>query len=222
MSLRITRGVTSLSHLPKRVRVIALVFLGLMAVLTMLSESGTMAAIGVSASPLKRADIASADQATDDVAINQDAVSAKNEVAGEDNGKTAKIITCPRCRLNSLPLVKKFVYDHAKLFEPGLKVDFIIGEDPVLYLYENEKEVSKIPLEVRLCWRSPSRCNGRIRAASSMLVLTLSFVCLFVFFIWHRVLPQSYDWKQIIQKLVKFGIKPSELTDEVKEALQDV
>lgn len=65
--------------------------------------------------------------------------------------KTAKIVTCPRCRLNSLPLVKKFVYEHAPLYKHGLKVDFILGEDPVLYLFEDGKEVSKLALEVRYC-----------------------------------------------------------------------
>lgn len=80
-------------------------------------------------------------QANADTAANSDTA---------DGGvkKTAKIITCPACRLNSLPLVKKFVYDHAPNFKPNLDIDFKVGEDPVLHLYEDGKETSVIKLEV--------------------------------------------------------------------------
>lgn len=158
MSLKIARGVSNLGHLPKRVKVIAVVFLGLMAVATMVSEGSNMAAIGESTGRSKEVDGADKTQTSGDVALQSEVMSGKNEVPASDPGKTAKIVTCPRCRLNSLPLVKKFVYDHAKLFEPQLKVDFILGEDPVLYLYENEKEVSKIVLEVSL--HPPWRCDN--------------------------------------------------------------
>ncbi|KAI0567404.1 Selenoprotein F/M [Gracilaria domingensis] len=61
--------------------------------------------------------------------------------------RTAKIVTCPRCRLNRLPSVKKFVYEHAEHFKPALQIDFIMGESPVLHLYEDDKEVSEIDLD---------------------------------------------------------------------------
>lgn len=71
----------------------------------------------------------------------------------------AEIVTCPACRLNSLPLVKKFVMDEAKLYEPALKVNFIVGEDPKLHLYEDGNEVQVIDLAVRelVCvqWKFP-------------------------------------------------------------------
>ena len=79
--------------------------------------------------------------------VNAAAITSSKTNAGLH---TAKIITCPRCRLNSLPKVKDFVHEHAKHFAPALKIDFILGKDPVLYLYENEKEVEKIPLDVSL------------------------------------------------------------------------
>lgn len=176
MSLKIARGVSNLGHLPKRVKVIAVVFLGLMAVATMLSEGSSISAIGEVAGRSKQADGADGTNTAGAIEIKSEAVSEKNEVEASDPGKTAKIVTCPRCRLNSLPLVKKFVYDHAKLFEPQLKVDFILGEDPVLYLYENEKEVSKIELEVS--FRPPSRAISRsacIPSGSNLLVFAGDF-----------------------------------------------
>lgn len=66
----------------------------------------------------------------------------------EKLAKSGKIITCPRCRLNSLPKVKAFVYEQAKHFEPQLQVEFILGRDPVLHLYEYGKEVSSVDLAV--------------------------------------------------------------------------
>lgn len=69
-----------------------------------------------------------------------------------------EIITCPACRLNGLPQVKKFVKGYAKYFEPALKVTFIFGEDPRLHLYESETEVENIDLSVRTehATRAPS------------------------------------------------------------------
>lgn len=62
--------------------------------------------------------------------------------------KTATIVTCPACRLNALPLVKRIVYDIAPYFKPALTVNFIRGRDPVLHLYENGQEVDSIALHV--------------------------------------------------------------------------
>lgn len=59
----------------------------------------------------------------------------------------AKIVTCPACRLNSLPEVKTFVRGWAKYYSPALVVDFVVGEDPVLHLYEDGKEVDVVVLE---------------------------------------------------------------------------
>jgi hypothetical protein len=39
--------------------------------------------------------------------------------------------------------------EHAKVFEPNLKVDFIVGKDPYLFLYENDREMEAIDLSVR-------------------------------------------------------------------------
>lgn len=69
------------------------------------------------------------------------------QAAGE---ATARIITCPACRLNALPSVKAFVYDHAKTFAPALKVDFQFGEDPRMLLFVGAKQVEVIDLAVRL------------------------------------------------------------------------
>ncbi|CAN8063220.1 unnamed protein product [Agarophyton chilense] len=67
---------------------------------------------------------------------------------GSDGVKrTAKIVTCPACRLNKLPSVKKFVYTHAEHFKPALQIEFIRGEPPVLHLYKDDNEVSEIELE---------------------------------------------------------------------------
>lgn len=40
----------------------------------------------------------------------------------------AEIITCPACRLNSLPLVKRFVKEIARFFTPALVVTYISGK----------------------------------------------------------------------------------------------
>lgn len=93
--------------------------------------------------------------------------------------RTAKIVTCPRCRLNSLPLVKKFVYEHAKLFEPALKVDFKIGEDPHLYLFEDDKEVANIDLAV--CCRAHRRRGAR-RCVFTCLTFRATFLFPFLCF----------------------------------------
>lgn len=74
----------------------------------------------------------------------------KNPVAVVTNTKAARIVTCPACRLNSLPLVKKFVYELAPHFKPQLAVEWKVGYDPVLYLSENGKEVETVPLAVCL------------------------------------------------------------------------
>lgn len=85
---------------------------------------------------------------------------ANSEVKGADKtaettstthgvNKTAKIVTCPGCRLNSLPLVKKFVHELAPNFKPDLEVDFQVGQDPVLHFYEDGIETSAINLEVQ-------------------------------------------------------------------------
>lgn len=63
--------------------------------------------------------------------------------------RTAKIVTCPACRLNSLPQVKKFVHVHARHFKPHLNVQFKMGEDPVLHIFENGREIASHPLDVR-------------------------------------------------------------------------
>ena len=65
----------------------------------------------------------------------------------ETNGVVrAEIITCPACRLNSLPKVKTFVHGDAKLF-PKLKITFEFGHDPYLYMYDaNGKTVSATDL----------------------------------------------------------------------------
>lgn len=76
--------------------------------------------------------------------------SQKNPVAVAANTKAARIVTCPACRLNSLPLVKKFVYELAPHFKPLLAVEWKVGYDPVLHLSENGKEVETVPLAVCL------------------------------------------------------------------------
>lgn len=75
--------------------------------------------------------------------------STVHEDAGSDDvNKNAKIITCPACKLNSLPSVKKFVHEIAPNFAPKLEVEFIMGEDPTLHIYNNGKESRTVPLEV--------------------------------------------------------------------------
>lgn len=63
--------------------------------------------------------------------------------------RAAKIITCPQCRLLSLPAVREFVYDYAKLFQPALRVQFSYGEDPRLLLFKFGRKVEEIDLAVR-------------------------------------------------------------------------
>lgn len=59
---------------------------------------------------------------------------------------SAEIITCPACRLNSLPKVKAFVHGDAKIF-PRMKVTFEFGHDPTLYFYDaNKKKTEEIDL----------------------------------------------------------------------------
>jgi hypothetical protein len=86
-------------------------------------------------------------------ASSHDAVSVNDwRAVGEAPVKRirrAVIVTCPQCRLNSLPSVKVFVMEHAKVFEPNLKVDFVVGKDPYLFLYENDREMEAIDLSVR-------------------------------------------------------------------------
>lgn len=154
MTLRIARGITSL---PKRVRVIAVAFLALMALLTLMSDGGPRE---TDATPESLKSASAGEHAVDDVPL---ASKSRLDLGASEEGKTAKIVTCPRCRLNSLPLVKKFVYDHAELFEPHLKVDFVLGEDPVLYLYDHGKEVEKVPLAVSFA--SPCEDSLRVGAA---------------------------------------------------------
>lgn len=146
----------------------------------------------------------------EEASLASDTVSKVGEKSADTSiEKTAKIVTCPRCRLNSLPSVKKFVYTHAKLFEPKLQVDFIFGEDPTLHLYEDGKEVSKIALAV-------SKSHPFVLCILTLIPIhMLSNLSLFC-----KRLFQPFDWKQIIQKLVAFGIKPTEQTDEIREALK--
>lgn len=139
MALRLTKGVSSLALLPLRVRIIAGLALLFFATILLISETSK-----------SQTESASVDGGIGESATHVKAVSGQQAVAeAQSVVKTAKIVTCPRCRLNALPLVKKFVFQHAKLFEPNLKVDFIPGEDPTLYLYENGKQVAEIDLEVR-------------------------------------------------------------------------
>ncbi len=65
--------------------------------------------------------------------------------ATADEQVSARIVTCPACRLNSLPKVKAFVHGDAKLF-PALKIKFEFGHDPELYLYEAGKVEEVIDL----------------------------------------------------------------------------
>lgn len=92
------------------------------------------------------------DMANGDDALDVSQRESQNQgVANEDGVKherTAKIVTCPACRLNALPLVKKFVHEHAPHFKPLLQVNFVFGEDPVLHLYEDGKQVAKHNLDV--------------------------------------------------------------------------
>lgn len=62
----------------------------------------------------------------------------------------AKIITCPACRLNSLPKVKNFVKEQSQWFTPSLEVEYISGRDPHLFLFEDNKETGDIDLAVRI------------------------------------------------------------------------
>jgi hypothetical protein len=89
----------------------------------------------------------------------------------------AKIITCPACRLNSLPLVKRFVKEQSQLFAPGLEIEYISGEDPRLHLYEGDSEVEDIDLSVRSDARDRARpstalraCHGRCPASDNIIV----------------------------------------------------
>lgn len=114
----------------------------------------------------------------------------------------AVIRTCPRCRLNRLPQVRKFVMEYAPLYkkdesmlqevkkdessgrakeESGgiLNVDFIMGEDPKLFLYMNGKVKEKIELD-------------------------------------------HFPWKKIVEKLARFGILPERATPEFKKALVEL
>lgn len=143
--------------------------------------------------------------------VPKNASPVRADKMGDSNSKSAKIVTCPRCRLNSLPRVKEFVYDHAKLFEPNLKVDFILGEDPVLHLYDDGKEVEEIDLEVSLAHVGllpQDECNMFLSNNANNVCVRVSFPML-----------KSYDSKKIIQKLVQFGIHPSTESDVIKEAL---
>lgn len=70
------------------------------------------------------------------------------DVGSDGLNKNAKIITCPACKLNSLPSVKKFVHEIAPNFAPKLEVEFIMGEEPTLHIYDNGKESKTIALEV--------------------------------------------------------------------------
>lgn len=79
-------------------------------------------------------------------AAEKDAV--HQDVGSDGANKNAKIVTCPACKLNSLPSVKKFVHEIAPNFAPKLEVEFIMGENPTLHIYENDKETKTVPLEV--------------------------------------------------------------------------
>lgn len=70
------------------------------------------------------------------------------DVGADATNKKAKIITCPACKLNSLPSVKKFVHEIAPNFAPKLEVEFIMGEDPTLHIFDGEKETGEVKLEV--------------------------------------------------------------------------
>lgn len=145
MPTKISRGIMDLTNLPKRVKVVALIAVIFTAVLTFLPTNSTVVADRETLSTSK--DTAGLKK-LDHAPLPDSLAKTQGEGGAGLVEKTAKIVTCPRCRLNSLPLVKKFVYTHAKLFEPKLKVDFILGEDPMLYLYEDGKQVSKIDLAV--------------------------------------------------------------------------
>lgn len=139
MALKVSRGGMILSKLSSRTKIAAFIFLLLMATATIFSNSGSSSA----KSSAMNARASAIDYMANSSTVNHPLV-AESTVAE----KSAKIVTCPRCRLNSLPLVKTFVHEHAKHFAPQLKVHFVLGEDPVLYLYDNGKEVSRIELEV--------------------------------------------------------------------------
>ena len=66
-------------------------------------------------------------------------------------GRRVVIRTCPRCRLNRLPEIRKFVTELAPLYK-RVKVDFIMGEDPTLFLYKFEKQAEKIDME-KMSWK---------------------------------------------------------------------
>ncbi|PXF40244.1 hypothetical protein BWQ96_10048 [Gracilariopsis chorda] len=145
MSLNVAREVIRLTASTRQRRFISIAVLTLMFVAVFMSQGNEANSITVLRPTLGEAQ---GDKQLKPVAADSvPSVKSETVEAGSDGVKrTAKIVTCPRCRLNSLPMVKKFVYDHAKHFEPALKVDFILGRDPVLFLYEDDKEVSKIDL----------------------------------------------------------------------------
>jgi Sep15/SelM redox domain len=100
----------------------------------------------VPASPVRSSVVeADADQAANQAKFSHKP--AVHPVSGKP--VRALIVTCPQCRLNSLPKVKQFVMNEAKLFAPDLKIDFIMGKDPHLFLYEDDKELEAIDLAVR-------------------------------------------------------------------------
>eukprot|EP00171_Calliarthron_tuberculosum_P011202 IDg11202t1 len=59
---------------------------------------------------------------------------------------TAQIVTCPQCRLNALPKVKTFVHRDAPAFAPALKVKYVYGRDPHLFIYVNGRQTEDIDL----------------------------------------------------------------------------
>ncbi|GAX82105.1 hypothetical protein CEUSTIGMA_g9533.t1 [Chlamydomonas eustigma] len=60
-----------------------------------------------------------------------------------------EFVSCPGCKLNKLPQVKKFLKEVVEAGEyPGVTVNFIPGRVPELYLYDADgKEVDKMFIE---------------------------------------------------------------------------
>lgn len=151
MSLKLARGMNQLKSSSTRARAAAFLIVTLTCVAVFTPKGGNSYSkpfISESASVGEGGINKTTEAKGSPVDAERVAAKAASDTPTDGITRTAKIVTCPRCRLNSLPLVKKFVYDHAKHFEPALKVDFILGRDPVLFLYENGKEVAKIDLAV--------------------------------------------------------------------------
>lgn len=60
--------------------------------------------------------------------------------------ESARLETCGGWRLNRLPKVKAFIYDHADLYK-NFKVEYIGGADPELVFVKADKSEERIPVD---------------------------------------------------------------------------